>query len=55
MREVEKREYLRLLRSSEALGEDELYAVFEEGFGVGSRNYQALIKQGTKLVFLEGT
>lgn len=53
VREIEKREYLRLLRGSEALTENELYAVFEEGFGVGSRNYQTLIKNGTKVVFLE--
>jgi hypothetical protein len=27
--------------------------VFEEGFGVGSRNYHTMIKNGTKVVFLE--
>lgn len=35
------------------MAENELYAVFEEGFGVGGRNYHTLIKNGTKIVLLE--
>lgn len=54
MREIDRGQYLRLLRSGEPIPEGELFAVFEEGLGVGMRNYHTLIKGGAKLLFLEG-